>query len=415
RRRKEMGSSAEQDYDYSFKILLSGDSGVGKSSLVQSFISHFVDNNRPTLGAVTPIFFLDYLLPMTSCRHACIEFMVSLASVYRDGFPDQISHSRWQEAEAYHMGHCWSLGRGKGFSSGRSLIPARRSGRIGSRRDLFDYQVSLVVDFVILLLRRGARVFIAIVTGYSYLKPLSSLLLTILLHLTTPSVVLTARRAPAAGGCRPCPPYLDLAERVNSGTNLGDLAERMNSGTNLGDLVERMNSGTNLGDLTEKMNSGLAEKVNSGTNPRDLVERVNSSTNPEDLAERMNSGTNPGDLDEKMNSGINLGDLAERVNSGTNPKDLPEKVNSGTNLGDLAERVNSGTNPRDLTEKVNSGLAEKVNSGTNPGDLAEKVNSSTNPGDLVERISHLQQELDALKSRGSPEAVAKAEKRTSEL
>ncbi|URE00183.1 ras-related protein RABC2a-like [Musa troglodytarum] len=45
-----MGSSAEQDYDYSFKILLIGDSGVGKSCLIQSFMSHFVDNRPPTLG-----------------------------------------------------------------------------------------------------------------------------------------------------------------------------------------------------------------------------------------------------------------------------------------------------------------------------------------------------------------------------
>ncbi|RRT45163.1 hypothetical protein B296_00055312 [Ensete ventricosum] len=50
--------------------------------------------------------------------------------------------------------------------------------------------------------------FIATVTGYPYLNPLSSLLLTIPLHLTTSSVVLAARRAPAAKGCRPCPPYL---------------------------------------------------------------------------------------------------------------------------------------------------------------------------------------------------------------
>ncbi|RZS22699.1 hypothetical protein BHM03_00055515, partial [Ensete ventricosum] len=50
--------------------------------------------------------------------------------------------------------------------------------------------------------------FIAIVTEYPYLNPLSSLLLTIPLHLTMPSVVLTARRAPAAEGCRPCPSYL---------------------------------------------------------------------------------------------------------------------------------------------------------------------------------------------------------------
>ncbi|RWV87635.1 hypothetical protein GW17_00050334 [Ensete ventricosum] len=41
---------------------------------------------------------------------------------------------------------------------------------------------------------------------YPYLNPLSYLLLTIPLHLTTPSVVLVARRASAAEGCRPCPP-----------------------------------------------------------------------------------------------------------------------------------------------------------------------------------------------------------------
>ncbi|RWW11834.1 hypothetical protein GW17_00024532 [Ensete ventricosum] len=40
--------------------------------------------------------------------------------------------------------------------------------------------------------------FIVIVTGYPYLNPLSSLLLTIPLHLIMSSVVLAARRAPAA-------------------------------------------------------------------------------------------------------------------------------------------------------------------------------------------------------------------------
>ncbi|RRT31271.1 hypothetical protein B296_00048706 [Ensete ventricosum] len=78
------------------------------------------------------------------------------------------------------------------------------------------------------------------------------------------SVVLAARHAPAVEGCRPCPPYLDFAERVNSDTNPGDLAEKVNSGTSPGDLAERVNSGTNPGDLTEK--------VNSGTNPGDLAE-----------------------------------------------------------------------------------------------------------------------------------------------
>ncbi|KAM0949600.1 putative small GTP-binding protein [Dioscorea sansibarensis] len=43
-----MASSLE--YDYSFKILLIGDSGVGKSSLLLSFISDHVDNLPPTIG-----------------------------------------------------------------------------------------------------------------------------------------------------------------------------------------------------------------------------------------------------------------------------------------------------------------------------------------------------------------------------
>ncbi|MBA0749910.1 hypothetical protein Gogos_003783 [Gossypium gossypioides] len=36
--------------DYSFKILLIGDSGVGKSSLLVTFISNFVHDLSPTIG-----------------------------------------------------------------------------------------------------------------------------------------------------------------------------------------------------------------------------------------------------------------------------------------------------------------------------------------------------------------------------
>ncbi|RRT32974.1 hypothetical protein B296_00045774 [Ensete ventricosum] len=50
--------------------------------------------------------------------------------------------------------------------------------------------------------------FIATVMRYPYLNPLSSLLLTIPLLLTTSSVVRTTRRALTAEGYRPCPPYL---------------------------------------------------------------------------------------------------------------------------------------------------------------------------------------------------------------
>ncbi|GMH28750.1 hypothetical protein Nepgr_030593 [Nepenthes gracilis] len=47
-----MGSASTQghSYDLSFKILLIGDSGVGKSSLLVSFISNSVEDLAPTIG-----------------------------------------------------------------------------------------------------------------------------------------------------------------------------------------------------------------------------------------------------------------------------------------------------------------------------------------------------------------------------
>ncbi|XP_057512449.1 ras-related protein RABC2a-like [Actinidia eriantha] len=47
-----MGSSSGQSnsYDLSFKILLIGDSGVGKSSLLVTFISNSVEDLAPTIG-----------------------------------------------------------------------------------------------------------------------------------------------------------------------------------------------------------------------------------------------------------------------------------------------------------------------------------------------------------------------------
>ncbi|KAK9168576.1 hypothetical protein Syun_000716 [Stephania yunnanensis] len=45
-------SSSSGGYDFSFKILLIGDSGVGKSSLLISFISNSVEDLSPTIGTI---------------------------------------------------------------------------------------------------------------------------------------------------------------------------------------------------------------------------------------------------------------------------------------------------------------------------------------------------------------------------
>lgn len=54
----EMGSAPNhgQSYDLSFKILLIGDSGVGKSSLLLSFISSSVEDLAPTIGTPLSLF-----------------------------------------------------------------------------------------------------------------------------------------------------------------------------------------------------------------------------------------------------------------------------------------------------------------------------------------------------------------------
>ncbi|KAL7096780.1 hypothetical protein ACP275_10G101000 [Erythranthe tilingii] len=55
-----MGSSGQgqSTYDLSFKILLIGDSAVGKSSLLVSFISNLVDDLSPTIGVDFKVKFL---------------------------------------------------------------------------------------------------------------------------------------------------------------------------------------------------------------------------------------------------------------------------------------------------------------------------------------------------------------------
>lgn len=67
-----MGSSSGQSsgsYDLSFKILLIGDSGVGKSSLLVSFISNSVEDLSPTIGT---FIFIDVILIRYSVSHVQI-------------------------------------------------------------------------------------------------------------------------------------------------------------------------------------------------------------------------------------------------------------------------------------------------------------------------------------------------------
>ncbi|RWW00016.1 hypothetical protein GW17_00037047 [Ensete ventricosum] len=113
---------------------------------------------------------------------------------------------RWVETRgpALVVG-CWSGGARVGWKrldSGRSLTPARRSSRVGSRRDPSDGQVSSMVGFATPLLCRGAGGFIVSAAAHSYQISLLPLLLTMSSYLSTTSVVLAVRRVPAGEGCR---------------------------------------------------------------------------------------------------------------------------------------------------------------------------------------------------------------------
>ncbi|XP_039132818.1 ras-related protein RABC2a-like [Dioscorea cayenensis subsp. rotundata] len=77
------------DYDYSFKILLIGDSGVGKSSLLLSFISDHVDSLLPpTIGVDFQIKYITVAgkkLKLTIWDTAGQERFRALASSYYRG------------------------------------------------------------------------------------------------------------------------------------------------------------------------------------------------------------------------------------------------------------------------------------------------------------------------------------------
>ncbi|RWW18791.1 hypothetical protein GW17_00017207 [Ensete ventricosum] len=86
------------------------------------------------------------------------------------------------------------------WSSGRSLTPARRSGRVGSRHDPSDGHVSSVVCFLIPLPRRGAGAYIVGVVNHPYLATWLPLWLTMSSYTSTTPVVLTVRDASTGKG-----------------------------------------------------------------------------------------------------------------------------------------------------------------------------------------------------------------------
>ncbi|RWW02773.1 hypothetical protein GW17_00034117 [Ensete ventricosum] len=138
---------------------------------------------------------------------------------------------------------CWNGGARVGrkcSSSGRPLTPARRSGRVGSRRDPSDGQVSSVVPFFsIPLPRRGAGAFIVSAVDHSYLVTLLLLWPTMSSYPFITLAVLAVRRAFAGRGCRPylrqvgCTttgaPHTCIrpVARVGSATSAGQLSEGM--------------------------------------------------------------------------------------------------------------------------------------------------------------------------------------------
>ena len=67
-----MGSKiGNNNYDYSFKVLLIGDSGVGKSSLLLSFISNFVHDLSPTIGTFSVSLTLSTIYSKTFVPNSC--------------------------------------------------------------------------------------------------------------------------------------------------------------------------------------------------------------------------------------------------------------------------------------------------------------------------------------------------------
>jgi GTPase SAR1 family protein len=89
-------SSSQPDFDYLFKLLLIGDSGVGKSSLLLRFTADAFEDLSPTIGSFLVSFPTH---PPSLPPHLLIHLFSRRRLQGQDG-----EHCR-QEAQACHLGH----------------------------------------------------------------------------------------------------------------------------------------------------------------------------------------------------------------------------------------------------------------------------------------------------------------------
>lgn len=71
-------TSTQPEFDYLFKLLMIGDSGVGKSSLLLSFTSDTFEDLSPTIGKVTLHFLILYCVYELVLNSSCIYTSLSI-------------------------------------------------------------------------------------------------------------------------------------------------------------------------------------------------------------------------------------------------------------------------------------------------------------------------------------------------